>query len=142
MKKTISLLTIMICCLLFCSCNSSVEGDKPGIAIINDCTVTIEDGFSTEYCVFNGAPGMMGRIWVNVENNSNKSVSISDLADIKVFSGGSEVSFTCFDTFDDILPGYEKSYLFTSSKSISVSKLLVQIIDGSKVITEKEIFND
>ena len=142
MKKIISILIIVaISCLSFCGCDSAVEGDEPGTAIINDCTVTIEDNFSTEYCVFNGVPGRMGTIWVEVKNNSNKSVSIGNLANIKVFDDGCEVDFTCYDTYDEVLPGSERTYKYTSGKSVTVSKLLVQIVKGSKVISEKEVYS-
>lgn len=140
MKKQIQILVMaLICCLSFCGCNRAVEGDKPGVAIINDCTITMQDYFFTEFGYFDGAPGAIAKIQVTMENNSNKAVSISDLAKIKVFSNGHEVSFACFDSFDDILPGFEKTYYYQSTESITVSKLLVQILDGSRVITEKEI---
>ena len=133
----------MVFSLVACGGKGNKEGDKPGTATINDCYIEITD------CV--GQVSNMGQyialVKVDFTNNSDKSTSLFFTAQIKAFQNGVELSATSWipadhgithDTSDQVLPGHSISTGYAFTLSSTTDPVLVQICDGSDVISEKE----
>ena len=145
MKKLLALLLsiVMVFSLVACGGKGNKEGDKPGTATINDCYIEITD------CV--GQVSNMGQyialVKVDFTNNSDSSTSLFFTADIKAFQNGVALSPAAWvpanhgitqDKSDHVLPGHSISTGYAFMLNSTTDPVLVQIYNGSNMISEKE----
>ena len=146
MKKLLALLLCVVMVFSLTACGSkSKEGDKPGTATIDDCYIEITDCYGQLSTWQAGE--FFALVKVDFTNNSDKSTSLFFTAQIKAFQNGVELSATSWipadhgithDTSDQVLPGHSISTGYAFTLSSTTDPVLVQICDGSDVISEKE----
>lgn len=147
MKKLFALLLagVMMLSLVACGGKKSEEGDKPGTATIDDCYIEITDCKGQLSTLQAGQ--FIALVKVDFTNNSDKATSLFFTAQIKAFQNGVELSPTAWvpadhgitqDTSDQVLPGHSISTGYAFALSSTTDPVLVQIYDGSDMISEKE----
>ena len=138
MKKILVLLLVVVICLSLVACGG--KKTTPGIAEIKDCKIEITD-------FKNG--GDYAIVYVDFTNNSDKSVSLSYHAKIKMFQNGVEMSTAIyhskdegieFDELDTVQPGYTISMAFRCELK-NDSPVVVQICDTSNNIISEKTFD-
>lgn len=148
MKRTLSLILALLLCLSLCACDvlSLLNNSKeisPGVAEIDDCIVTITD---CKAQINTQTGGIIAVVWVDFTNNSDQTKSLFFTAHIKAFQNGVEIKKPSTwwpsrhgieqrDT-DDVLPGYSLSTGYAFSLEDTSAPVLIQICDGSTVISE------
>ena len=147
MKKLFALLlcVIMTLSLVACGGKKSEEGDMPGTAHINDCYIEITDCKGQLSTLQAGQ--FIALVKVKFTNNSDAATSLFFTASIKAFQNGVELSPAAWipadhgitqNDSDNVQPGYS---LFTGYAYVlksTTDPVLVQIYDGSDMISEKE----
>lgn len=138
MKKIVLLLLVAVMCLSLVACGR--KATTPGIAEIKDCKIEITD-------FKNG--GDYAIVYVDFTNNSDKSISLSYHAKIKMFQNGVELKTAIFhsedegiefDEDDAVQPGYTISMAFRCELKNN-SPVVVQICDTSNNIISEKSFD-
>lgn len=146
MKKSIIglLIIAMVLCLAGCGTAKPQEGSSPGTAHIDDCDIEITN-CKAQISTYTGQ--MMAVVWVDFKNNSDTAKCLFFTARIKAFQNGKELSAAAWipedhgitdkDT-DNIQPGYSLSTGYAFALESTSDPVLIQICNGSTVISEKE----